>query len=45
MASNKERKKMKKFLTILGFKPQEGEEGIFFKKYPKHDGYLIRCNL
>lgn len=36
---------IKKLILALGFKPQENENGIYFKSYKKHDGYVIKIDF
>jgi len=32
---------IKKLIAAIGFTPQDGKSGIYFKSYPAHDGYSI----
>ncbi len=32
---------MKKLITQIGFIPQDGENGIYFKRYARHGGYVV----
>ncbi len=32
---------IKRLITAIGFAPQDGKSGVYFKSYPAHDGYSI----
>lgn len=36
---------IKKLIKTLGFKPENGTNEIYFKKYSNHDSYIIRINF
>lgn len=36
---------IKKLIKTMGFKPENGTNEIYFKKYSNHDSYIIRINF
>ena len=32
-------------ITLLGFKPQEGEKDVYYKNYPKHKDYIVKVDF
>ncbi|MEG4489383.1 N-6 DNA methylase [Microcoleus sp. D2_18a_B4] len=45
MRIKKKDKDIEELITLLGFKPQEGEKIIFYKNYPKHNDYVLKLNF
>ncbi|MEG4534734.1 N-6 DNA methylase [Microcoleus sp. D2_18a_D3] len=45
MRIKKKDKDIEELITLLGFKPQEGEKKIYYKNYPKHNDYVLRLNF
>ncbi|MBE9229974.1 type I restriction enzyme HsdR N-terminal domain-containing protein [Phormidium sp. LEGE 05292] len=40
-----DKKVIEELITLLGFKPQEGENNIYYKNYPKHNDYVLKVNF
>lgn len=36
---------IKRLVTTIGYTPQDGKNGIYYKSYPEHDGYCIFVDL
>lgn len=36
---------MKELIKLIGFKPEEGREGIYYKSYENHENYIISCDF
>jgi len=36
---------IKDLIKVLGFLPQEGEEDLFYKKYSRHNNYVLKVNF
>lgn len=36
---------IKALLSCLGFSPEENSTGVYFKKYPNHNNYIIKLNF
>lgn len=39
------KKDVLELITLLGFKPQEGSESIYYKNYLKHNDYVLKIDL
>lgn len=40
-----QKKDIEQLITLLGFKPQEGGNNIYYKNYPKHNNYVMKVNF
>lgn len=36
---------IKELITLLGFKPQDGDKDVYYKNYPKHKSYVLKVNF